>query len=264
MAQKVLNQLDFDSIGEIINLKDAVMLQSPVTLSQLNKAIEGLAAKDNVRVATQGNINLASPGAAIDGITLNSVDRVLVKAQTSPAENGIYIWNGATVAMTRSGDANTSDELESAITIVDEGTDGGTSYRQTSVNFILGTGTIQWVKFGVVAPNATELVVGLTSIATQAKTDAGVDDFSYVTPLKLKNSPWAHKGAALVIGDGTATQFDLTHNFGTRDVAIAVYQAVSPYGEILLDKERPDVNTARVRFLQAPALNSYRVIVSKV
>lgn len=264
MSQLVLNQLDFNSIGEIVNIKDAVSLQSPVSLAQLNRAIEGLSPKDNVVVATQANINLASPGATIDGITMVANDRVLVRAQTAPAENGIYDWNGSSAVMTRSADASTSSELESAIVAVDEGTNAGTTWRQTSVNFTLDTNTVQFVQFGVSAASATELIAGIAEIATQAETDAGTDDARFITPLKLKTSPFAHRGAALVIGDGSATQFDLTHNFGTRDVIIAVYQAGSPYGSVITDLERPDVNTARVRFLAAPANNSYRVVVTKV
>jgi hypothetical protein len=264
MPQLILNQLDFNSIGEMVNLKDAVLLQSPVTLAQLNSAIEGLSPKDNVVVSTQANLNLASPSDTIDGITMASGDRVLVKAQSVGSENGIYIWNGASSLMTRSPDASTSNELESAILAVDEGTSAGTTWRQTAVNFVLNVGTVQFVQFGVNAVSATELVAGIAEIATQTETDAGLDDQRFITSLKLKNSPFAHRGSALVIGDGSGTQFDLTHNFGTRDVEISVYQNVSPYGDVMVDKERPDINTARIRFLSAPSLNSYRVVVIKV
>lgn len=264
MPQFVLNELDFNSVGRMINLPDGTTPQSPATVAQLNRAIEGLSPKDSARVSTQGNLNLASPGATIDGITMVINDRVLIRAQSVGSENGIYIWNGAAVAMARSLDGNTSDELESAILTVDEGTSAGTTWRQTAVNFVLNTSTIQFVQFGIGATQASEIVAGIAEIATQVETDAGTDDIRFVTPLKLKTSIFAHRGAALVIGDATATQFDLTHNFGTRDVLVDVVQANAPFGSVMVDIERPDVNTARVRFLAAPALNSYRVIVSKV
>src|SRR5574343_1048193 len=106
MSKHILTNMDFNGVARILNLPDAIAAGQPVTFDQLNSAIEGLSWKDNVRVATQGNINLASPGATIDGVTMVSGDRVLVKAQTTQADNGIYIWNGAAVAMTRSLDAN--------------------------------------------------------------------------------------------------------------------------------------------------------------
>jgi len=50
--------------------------------------------KADVKVATTANINLSSPGATIDGYTLQTNDRVLVWKQTNAAKNGIYIYNG--------------------------------------------------------------------------------------------------------------------------------------------------------------------------
>ena len=49
-----------------------------------------------------------------------AADRFLAKNQTAPAENGIYIWNGAAVAATRALDANTAAELEQAIVTVED------------------------------------------------------------------------------------------------------------------------------------------------
>lgn len=54
----------------------------------------------NVRVSTAANLNLGAPGNPVNGVTLTAGDRVWVRQQTVPAENGFYIWNGAGVAMT--------------------------------------------------------------------------------------------------------------------------------------------------------------------
>jgi len=51
---------------------------------------------------------------------MSSGDRVLVKDQSSIPTNGIYIWNGAAVAMTRANDATTFNELEGAVVTVEE------------------------------------------------------------------------------------------------------------------------------------------------
>ena len=64
----------------------------------------GLRPKGNVEVASTANVSVASAPAAIDGITLTSGDRVLLKDQTDAKENGIYVFNGAAAAMTRSED----------------------------------------------------------------------------------------------------------------------------------------------------------------
>jgi hypothetical protein len=261
MAQQVKTTLDFVNEGKIINLPDGVNPQDAATVAQLNAAIEGLSPKDSARVSTVSNISIASPGASIDGIAMTAGDRVLVKNQTTGSENGIYIWNGAAVAMTRSLDANTSNELEAAIVAVEEGTNQNTTWRQTTVNFVLGTGSPAWVQFGTAASPASETTAGILQIATQAETDAGTIDTDAVTPLKLKNSTLIAKMASGLIGDGTATQYDIVHNFNTRKVVVSVRRNSSPWDEVQTDKECPDANTVRIRFNVAPSSNQFEVTI---
>lgn len=97
MSKAILSDLDFGNVARITNLPDATAPQQPATLAQVNAAVEGLAWKDSVRVATTSNINLAAPGASLDGVTMVANDRFLPMAQTTAAQNGIYIWNGAAV-----------------------------------------------------------------------------------------------------------------------------------------------------------------------
>ncbi len=259
--QQVKTTLDFVNEGKINNLPDGVNPQDPATVAQLNAAIEGLSPKDSARVSTVSNISIASPGASIDGIAMAAGDRVLVKNQTIGSENGIYIWNGAAVAMGRSLDANTANELEAAIVAVEEGTNANTTWRQTTVNFVIGTGAPAWVQFGTASSPASETTAGILQIATQAETDAGTIDTDAVSPLKLKNSTLIAKMATGLIGDGTATQYDLVHNFNTRKVVVSVRRNSSPWDEVQTDKECPDVNTVRIRFNVAPSANAYEVTV---
>lgn len=261
MSRKVFTDLDMQSVSRILNLQQPVDPNEPARLTDLNSAVEGLAWKDSCRVSTQGNLNLASPGATIDGVTMASGDRVLVRQQTTTSENGIYIWNGAASAMTRSLDASTFPELEQAVVTIEEGTNAGSTYRQTAVNGTLGTDPVLWTTFGTSAPPASESTAGILEIATQAETDTGTDDARAITPLKLANWPGRKRKASQVIGDGSATQFDVTHNFGTRDVMVTIYRNASPWDDVGVDIERPDTNTARVRFTAAPAANAYTVVV---
>ena len=261
MSRKQLSDLDFGGVARIRNLPAPVNPDEPVRQQDLNSAVEGLAWKDSCRVASQANVNLSSPGASIDGITLTVGDRVLVKAQTVGSENGIYIWNGAAVAMTRSLDASTSSELEQAVATVEEGTSAGTSWRQSVVNFILDSADVTWLQFGTAIGAASETSSGIAEIATQSETDAGTDDQRTITPLKL--NAWANKTrrAQATIGDGSSTQFDVNHNFATRDVVVQVYQASGNYEQVTCDVSLPTTNTARLNFAAAPASNAYRVVV---
>jgi len=112
----------------------------------------------NARTASVSNINLAAPGATINGVTMVVDDRFLAKDQTAPAENGIYLWKGAAVAAVRASDADQWAELPGSLVSVNEGTvnpdtkwfctsnDGGT-LGTTAVVFVQDTST------GLVAAN---------------------------------------------------------------------------------------------------------------
>lgn len=224
----------------------------------------GLAWKDNVRVASTANLNLASPGATIDGVTMAVNDRVLVKDQTAPEENGLYGWNGAAVAMTRTTDADSVSELRSAIVSVDEGTaNGDTTWRQTALPATLGTDPVVWAAFGADVPQATETLAGKAEIATQGETDTGTDDQRIVTPAKLAN--WAGRGLeyAADIGDGVNTQYTVSHSFGSRDVQVIVRENSGAYRVVEAGLSMPTTNTVQVDFASAPSLNAYRVYISK-
>jgi hypothetical protein len=261
MARLVKTDLDFGGQLRVKNLPNPVDLGDAATKDYVDSLVEGLNWKDNVRVATTGNINLNAPGATIDVVTLSVGDRVLVKNQTSAAQNGIYIYNGSSTPMTRAPDANTADELENAVVVVDEGTQAGTTWRQTNVNFTLGVDPVNWDSFGTAAPPANETTAGIIRVATQAEVDAGTADNVAVTPLKLANWAGRIRKYATTIGDGTATVFTITHNLGTRDVFVGVYQNSGNYDDVICDVERPNTNSVVVRFGVAPAANSIRVVV---
>jgi len=260
MAKKIFTDFDFQSVSKVINLPTPSSSGDAVSKSYVDSLVEGLAWKDSCRVATQANLNLSSPGATIDGITMASQDRVLVRAQSTASENGIYVWNGASTAMTRSLDASTFAELEQAVTTVEEGTSAATSYRQDQVNGTIGSSSVSWVTFGTASPAASETTAGIAELATQAETDAGTDDLRIVTPLKLATWSGRIKKYSVSIGDGSATSYTVTHNLASRDVHVTIYNA-STYDEVLTDVTHATTNTLTIVFATAPASNAYRVVV---
>jgi hypothetical protein len=261
MARKFFTDIDLQSTSKVINVPTPSAAGDAVPKSYVDSAVEGLAWKDSARVGTQSNINLASPGATIDGVTMASQDRVLVRNQSTQSQNGIYVWNGASTALTRSLDASTFAELEQAIITVEEGTDAGTTWRQTQVNGTIDVSNVLFTSFAAAAPAASETTAGIAELATQAEVDAGTDDARIVTPLKLANWSGRLRKVSTSIGDGSATSYVVTHNLNTRDVIIRVFPNSGQYDDVEVDVQRTSTTTATLVFATAPASNAYRVVV---
>lgn len=261
MAKQVATDLDFTNVARILNLPAPTLDGHAANKAYVDSAVEGLAWKDSVRVSTQANITIASPGATIDGITMATNDRVLVRAQTTQTENGIYIWNGAATPLTRALDASTFAELEQAVVTVEEGTSAGATFRQTAVNGVIGTNNVLWSSFGTSAPSATETTAGIAELATQAETDTGTDDLRIVTPLKLANWSGRVRKYSQTFGDGSATQYTITHNLNTQDAQVVVRRASGAFDEVICDIEYTTVNSVTLRFASAVASNAFRVFV---
>lgn len=262
MAIHVLNGLDMNST-KVTNLGAPTSNNDAVRLVDLNAAVEGVNWKDSCRVGTVANIDLSSAPAVIDGIGMSGVgtNRVLVKDQTVSEDNGIYVWNGTGAAMTRALDANTSDELTQAVTLVERGTYAGTSWRQTTNDPTIGSSLIQWTQFGGTAPAASETTPGIIEIATQAEVNAGLSATLAVTPAYLAGWSNSPKRYSVSIGDGSNVTYTVTHNLGTTDVSVQVARVAAPGDIVWTDVERTNTNTVTVKFATAPTTNQYRVTV---
>lgn len=120
---------------------------SAATKQYVDDMALGLDFKQSVRVSSVANINLSAAVATIDGVTMVAGDRVLVKDQTAPAENGIYI-QPSSGAYVRSVDADTSSEVTRGLFVfVESGTLAGNAYVVTAAG-TLGTDAVEFTQFG--------------------------------------------------------------------------------------------------------------------
>jgi hypothetical protein len=157
----LLNNSTASSTGSTLAKRDAdgrLQVAAPSNdLDAANKAYvdatrSGLDVKESVRVATTASVLLASAlenGDVIDGVTLATGNRVLVKNQDTASENGIYVVQ-ATGAAVRATDADTSAEVTSGMfTFVSEGTINADSGWVLSTNdtITLGTTGLTFVQF---------------------------------------------------------------------------------------------------------------------
>jgi len=99
-------------------------------------------------VNTNTNINLNSPGSIFNGITVSIIGtRIAVFAQTNTAQNGLYIWLGATTPMTRALDADTFTKLINSAVAIQSGPQAGVCYRQIQASGTINTSPNIWQVF---------------------------------------------------------------------------------------------------------------------
>jgi hypothetical protein len=63
------------------------------------------------------------------------------------------------------------------------------------------------------------------------------------------------------VGNNSATEFTVTHNFGTRDVVVEVYDNATPYDRVFPEVEHETTNAVKLRFSVAPTTDEFRVVV---
>jgi hypothetical protein len=122
------------------------------TKNYVDSAAQGIDWKASVRAATTAAVTLASDlenGDTLDGVTLATGDRVLVKNQSTGSENGIYVVK-ASGAPDRSTDADAGSELTSNFAVfVEEGTvNADQGYTLTNNGSItIGTTALTFTQF---------------------------------------------------------------------------------------------------------------------
>jgi hypothetical protein len=92
-----------------------------------------------VSARTTGDINLANPGTNIfDSFTMANGETLLVNNQTAPAQNGVYVFNGSGVPLTRATYADSWNEIIGSLVTVIQGT-AGDNQRFTCISNSGGT-----------------------------------------------------------------------------------------------------------------------------
>lgn len=151
--------------------------------------------KDEVKAAMITNVTVSNPGTAVfDGVTLSVNDRLLLTGQTAPAENGLYIFNGSGVALTRSLDADTWNELVGMmVTSYSGGTANGSKifFCTNSSGGTLGTTSVTYTIVNTAGLSASNFVGN--------ETVSGTVNGSNVT-FTLANTPVASSEAIFIAG----------------------------------------------------------------
>ncbi len=258
---KHLNGIDLNS-QRATNAADPSAATDLTTKQYVDNMVRGIQWKAPVRAASTANINLAAPGATIDGVTMAVNDRFLAKDQTTSAEKGIYTWLGAAVAATRTVDADTSGELApgTAVTVT-EGTANGDKVFQiiSDVTIVIGTTAQTWGQLGGGTTYTASNGVLLTGsnftgvVAPSGGLTVGASGFAIDTSVVVRK-------VAANLGNGALTSIPMTHSLGTKDVTVEVRE-VSSDAVVIVDWVATDTNTVTFSFPSAPTTNQYRAVV---
>lgn len=175
------------------------------TKQYVDAIAQGLAPKAAVLVATTANITLSGEQ-TIDGI-LTSASRVLVKNQSTASQNGIYV--SAAGAWSRSTDADTAAELESAFVFVEEGTvNADTGWVQTTNPPItIGVTSLVFAQFSG-AGSYTASGQGITLSGTQ---------FS----LQIDGTTLSQSGSGVKVATGGITNTEVNASAAIADTKLA-------------------------------------------
>lgn len=261
MARKILENQDHGNIARITNLPAANSGDQPVRKAEFDAA---LLLRDYieepVRAVADANVNIAAPGANMDTVALAANDRVLLTAQTTPSQNGIYLWQGAALPLQRTAD------VYEAGTVVIAGPDGtshkNSAWLQTTKNPVVDTTSLTFVQFGSSVSAGTGLaqagtVISLATPVTVA--NGGTGGGSQATAR-------ANLAAAGVysadFGDGAANSFTINHNLGNQWCALSVINKTTGLDEectVSRTNANQLVLSSEAWTGAPPAANQYRV-----
>lgn len=193
-------------------------------------------------VGTGGTItwaNLPSPAPSNEGWTY----KVIENHSSVPVckVGDTIISNGSEWTVIPSG-----DEPSGTVTSVNLTNGGGLTI---SGGPITSSGSITVGHTNTVAAQSTQAVYPITI-------DANGHIASYGTAAELLK-----KYSTNITGNGSSTSFTVTHNLGSRDIIIQVYDNIT-YEEVIVDIYRTTASTATIEFAQAPVSGkTYRVVV---
>ena len=159
--------------GTVTGLGDPSTSSEAATKNYVDQAVAGLRTRIIAEVATTANITLATDlenGDTIDGVTLVTGDRVLVKDQTDATANGLYIVV-ASGAASRDPQFDTIPELSGQMIVINQGTvnDNKIFLCTTDSNATIGVSNITYT---VITP------ANVGTVTSVGVADSGSSEFT--------------------------------------------------------------------------------------
>jgi ribosomal protein L24 len=180
-----LDQMAVPTASVALNAQKITGLATPTdstdaaTKAYVDAVTEGLHIHPSVVAATTANVTLSTAlenGDTLDGVTLATNDRILVKNQTTTSENGIYVVQ-ASGQPSRATDFDTASEVDSGdFVFVSSGTaNGSTGWVQTNKPATIGTDPILFTQFAGAGTYTAGTGLTLTGTVFSINTGTTVD-----------------------------------------------------------------------------------------
>ena len=224
-------------------------------LGQIQASAAGIDSKPSVVVVAVANVAALTALQTIDGVTLTAGQRVLLVGQTVAAQNGPYVV--AAGAWTRDTDTVTP----AAFFFVEQSTTyGGSQWKvATSGAITLGVTALSIVQFGAsssyTAGNGLQLTGSVFSVLLPAASGLVASGSGLAIDLTV-----VARKFSVNVGDGAATSISITHNLGTRDIQVQLYDAAT-FDTVDCDVVRTSTTQVTLSFAVAPAVSAYRAVV---
>ena len=191
---------------KITNLADPTGDADAANKGYVDGVAQGLKVKDSVVATTTANGTLSSAfanGQSIDGVTLQTGDRILIKDQTTQSQNGIYNVN-ASGAPSRTTDMATGSNAAGAFVFVEQGTinaENGFTCTSDTGSAVVGTNNLTFAQFS----GAGQIIAGDgiaksgNTLSADLKTNGGLVIESAKIAVKLDATSIT---GTLALGDG--------------------------------------------------------------
>ena len=191
---------------KITGLADPTADADAANKGYVDGVAQGLDVKDSVVATTTANGTLSTAfanGQSIDGVTLQTGDRILIKNQSTASQNGIYNVN-ASGAPSRTTDMGTGSNAAGAFVFVEQGTvnaENGFTCTSDTGSAVVGTNNLTFAQFS----GAGQIIAGDgldksgNTLSVDLKANGGLVIESTELAVKLDASSIT---GTLAIGDG--------------------------------------------------------------
>ena len=230
--------------GTITGLGTPSSNSDAATKVYVDNLVAGLQTRAVTRVATTGNVDLSADlqnGDTIDGITLATGNKVLVKSQTDATENGIYDVVASGTA-NRNSSYNTVEELAGQLVIVQEGSTNADKFFLCTTDNSGSIGSVDIVFTVVVPSNQGDVTLnGVQTLTNKTLTSPVISEIVSVSNGNISVLP---NGSGKVLLDGNGSTGGVAVTDGNIDIR-------SSTGAVSKVKFYCEVNNAHAQTLQA-------------